>query len=122
MALPNIPPARRSSPGGATLLEPIAPYRGGQPVEPKGSLTGDLALSWQIGWEQMRGVPAFLKGTAASLLEKAGFEDAARAQRLETYNLVRDMSRNLADLEALYAGPHSWAEAQKDGTIGSNAL
>ena len=71
MALSNIPPARRSSPGAATLLPQIIPRPDVQPVEPQGSKMGDLALSWQIGWEQMKGVPAFLKGTGAALLEKA---------------------------------------------------
>jgi len=75
-----------------------------------------------MGWERMTGVPAYLKGIGASLLEKAGFEDAARAQRLGAYNLVVEMEHNLAELDALYIGPNSWAEAQKEGTIGSYAI
>ena len=90
--------------------------------KPQGSLTGDLALSWEIGWKQMTGVRGWLKGTGASLLEKAGFEDAARNQKLETYNLLMEMQDDISELDALYKGPHSWAEAQEQGTIGSYAL
>ena len=122
MALINTPPPRRSQPLQGSVLPPIIPRRGGQPIQPEGSLTGDLGLSWEMGWEQMTGVPAYLKGIGASLLEKAGFEDAARAQRLGAYNLVTEMQSNLAELDALYVGPNSWAEAQKEGTIGSYAL
>jgi len=122
MALSNTPPPGRSLPLQGSVLPPIIPRRGGQPVQPQGSLTGDLGLSWETGWEQMRGVPAYLKGVGASLLEKAGFEDAARAQRLSAYNLVTEMQNNLAELDALYVGPNSWAEAQKEGTIGSYAI
>jgi len=90
--------------------------------EPEGSLTGDLALSWQIGLEQLGGTRAWMQGMGASLLEKAGFEDAAVGQRIAARNLVYDMQDNISSLEALYTGPHSWAEAQEQGTIGSHAL
>ena len=122
MALANTPPPGTGLPLQGSVLPQIMPRRGGQPVQPEGSLTGDLGLSWETGWEQMTGVPAFLKGVGASLLEKAGFEDAARAQRLGAYNLVTEMQNNLAELDSMYVGPNSWAEAQKEGTIGSYAI
>ena len=112
------PIQRQKAPESARLLPPLF-QRGQQEEEqPQGSLTGDLALSWEIGWKQMTGVRGWLKGVGASLLEKAGFEDAARAQKLETYNLLMEMQDDLYELDALYQGPNSWAEAQEQGTIG----
>ena len=90
-------PIQRETPGqpSARLLPPLF-QRGIQEEEkPQGSLTGDLALSWEIGWKQMTGVRGWLKGTGASLLEKAGFEDAARNQKLETYNLLMEMQDDI---------------------------
>lgn len=92
------------------------------PEQQEGSITGDLALSWEIGLEQMRGVPAWIQGAGAALLEKAGFEDAAVGQRIAARNLVYEMSENIASLEALYTGPHSWAEAREKGSPGAYAL
>ena len=117
------PPPKRTPPIQA-LIGPSSYYGATpeEPAQPTGSLTGDLALSWEIGWKQLKGVPIYLKGVGASLLDKAGFEDAARAQRIDTYNLVREMQEDIGALEVLYSGPHSWAEAQREGTIGSYAL
>ena len=92
------------------------------PGQQEGSITGDLALSWEIGLEQMRGVPAWIQGAGAALLEKAGFEDAAVGQRIAARNLVYEMSENIASLESLYTGPHSWAEAREKGSPGAYAL
>ena len=78
------PPPKRTQPTQVQIGP--SPYYGTTQEEapkPTGSLTGDLALSWEIGWQQMRGVPYWLKGVGASLLEKAGFEDKAREQRIE---------------------------------------
>ena len=92
------------------------------PAEPEGSPMADLALSWEMGWEQMKGVPAWMQGFGAALLEKAGFEDAARGQRIAARNVATEMYNNIGDLEALYSGPHSWQEAKDGGTIGSFAM
>ena len=117
-------PIQRETPGppSARLLPPLFQIGPQEEEQPQGSLTGDLALSWEIGWKQMTGVRGWLKGVGASLLEKAGFEDAARNQKLETYNLLMEMQDDIYELDALYKGPNSWAEAQEQGTIGSYAL
>jgi len=118
------PPAKRSLGGKRTLLPPLYPRPAGAPPEqePSGSLMGDLGLSLEIGVTQMGGVSAWLQGAGASLLEKAGFTDAARSQRISARQTVRDMYESISELEALYTGPHSWAQAQKEGTIGSYAM
>jgi len=117
------PPPKRTPPRQA-LIGPSSYYGATpqEPAQPTGSLTGDLALSWEIGWKQLEGVPIYLKGVGASLLEKAGFKDAARSQRIETYNLVMEMRNDIGALQSLYTGPSSWADAQREGTIGSYAL
>ena len=82
----------------------------------------DIGLSFDIGMEQMRGVPAWALGAGAALLERAGFEDASLSMGLSSRQMARDMAYNIADLEAMYDGPSSWAEAQEAGTLGSYAL
>ena len=101
------PPAKRSLGGKATLLPPLYPRPAGAPPaqEPSGSLMDDLGLSLEIGVTQMEGVSAWLQGAGASLLEKAGFEDAARSQRISARQTVRDMYESIRELEALYTGP-----------------
>ena len=103
-------------------LPPLLQRPSAVPAQPESSPVADLALSWEIGWEQMKGVPAWMKGVGASLLEKAGFEDAARYQRISARNLVTEMSSNIHELESLYSGPTSFKEAQDTGTIGSYAM
>ena len=82
----------------------------------------DLGLSFEIGVTQMEGVPAWLQGVGASLLDKAGFADAARGQRMAARRTVNEMYDHIYELESLYSGPHSWAQAQQEGTIGSYAM
>ena len=72
-------------------LPPLYEQPSFTPAQPEGSPIADLGLSWEIGWEQMKGVPAWMQGAGASLLEKAGFEDAARNQRISARNLADDM-------------------------------
>jgi len=92
-----------------------------QPAAPK-DIPSDISLSWDIGWEQMRGVPAWMQGAGASLLEKAGFEEAAASHRLSASEMARDMALNIAEMESLYGGPSSWEEARADNNIGAYAL
>ena len=82
----------------------------------------DIGLSFDIGMHQMRGVPAWATGVGASLFEKAGFQDAALRMRVSALEQAQDMAYDISQLEALYDGPSSWAEAQAEGTIGSYAL
>ena len=91
------------------------------PAPPK-DIPSDISLSWDIGWEQMRGVPAWMQGAGASLLEKAGFEEAAASHRLSASEMARDMALNIAEMESLYGGPSSWEEARADNNIGAYAL
>ena len=74
----------------------------------------DLGLSFEIGITQMEGVPAWLQGFGASLLDKAGFADAARGQRMAARRTVNEMYDQIHELESLYSGPHSWAQAQQE--------
>ena len=82
----------------------------------------DLGLSFEIGLTQMEGVPAWLQGAGASLLDKVGLVDAARGQRMAARRTVNEMYDRIHELESLYSGPHSWAQAQEEGTIGSYAM
>ena len=70
----------------------------------------------------MKGVSAWMQGAGASLFELAGLKDAALSHRLSAMRTTRDMYDHIHELESLYTGPHSWAQAQQEGTIGSYAL
>ena len=82
----------------------------------------DLGLSFEIGVTQMKGVPAWLQGVGASLLDKAGFADAARGHRMAARRTVNEMYDHIHGLESLYSGVHSFAQAQEEGTVGSYAV
>jgi len=82
----------------------------------------DIGLSFDIGMHQMRGVPAWATGVGASLFEKAGFKDSALRMRVSALEQAQDMAYDISQLDALYDGPNSWAEAQAEGTLGSYAL
>ena len=98
------------------------PVTAGAEQEPSGSLMDDLGLSLDIGLTQMKGVSAWMQGAGASLFELAGLKDAALSHRLSAMKTTRDMYDHIHELESLYTGPHSWAQAQQEGTIGSYAL
>ena len=93
--------------------QPLPAVDWGTTAEAPPQERSDLGISWDVGWEQMRGVPAWFQGAGASLFEAAGLPDLAAQYRIKATDTARDMAYNIQDLESLYTGPHSRKEAQE---------
>ena len=100
--------------------QPVQRINWGTTAEAPPQERSDLGISWDVGWEQMRGVPAWFLGEGASLFEAAGLPDLAAQYRIKATDTARDMAFNIQELESLYTGPHTWKEAQEG--VGAFAL
>jgi hypothetical protein len=105
-------------------IVPTLPQRWSPPTTqvPQQEERGDFGLSFEIGQKQLHTVPAWFQGAGASLFEKAGFDDLALDWRDKSRNTIKEMSYDVADLEAQYKGPHTFKEAQELGSPGAYAL
>jgi hypothetical protein len=86
------------------------------------SFLQDFGTSFQIGVKQLGTISPWLQGAGASLLDRVGLTDAAREQRLASRYAIEDLYQDIATLESMYSGVHSWKQAREENTPGAYAL
>ena len=86
------------------------------------SFLQDFGTSFQIGVKQLGTITPWLQGAGASLLDRVGLTDAAREHRLASRYAIEDLYQDIATLESMYSGVHSWKQAREENTPGAYAL
>ena len=86
------------------------------------SFLQDFGTSFQIGVKQLGTITPWLQGAGASLLDRVGLTDAAREHRVGAMQSIRDLYQDIASLESMYSGVHSWKQAREENSPGAYAL